>query len=219
MTEKELAKIFWNNVKKALKDQNKTRHNFCLRIGVKEKTLSSMMCRNQCPNIFLLTRIRDALSIECDQLLYSFDSASRRVPLSENEKRLIELIRSNSENRQNIIIDAVSAILEYIKNPDEELHIENVPEQQFQHVETPLIEEASADVSATEQEMLTSEPDDEAVEAVEQHQPPASEPAQHSQTEITAASATTRTATETTQLTRQKERIVQPLLFGLDDSL
>ena len=134
MTDKELAEGFWNNVKKALKDQNKTRHNFCRKIGVKEKTLSSMMSRKQCPNIFLLTLIRNELRMECDELLYSFDSASMRVPLSQNEKHLIEIIRRKPEDKQNTIINAITAVLEYVENPAGELHIENVPEQQFQHV-------------------------------------------------------------------------------------
>lgn len=117
MTDLQLVKSFWNNVKRALKEKNIPRKAFCPDVGLKEKTLSAMICRSTPPDICLLTRIRDALEVEVTSLLYSFDSDDDRVPLSPKEKKLIELVRHIPADKQAAVIDTVLSVLDCIKSP------------------------------------------------------------------------------------------------------
>lgn len=110
MTDKEFVHNFWSNVKKILKQKDIIRKDFCGRIGVKEKTLSAMICRDTPPDILLLTRIRDALDIECTELLYSLQDADRAVFPSGPERELLECLR-NSTLDEDILIKMIIAIM------------------------------------------------------------------------------------------------------------
>lgn len=119
MTKEEFTKGFWNNVKHAVKAKGVNRKTFCPEAGIKEKTFSAMICRNQCPDIWTLRNISAALDMKCSSLLYSFESDDDRVPLTGKEKKLIQLIRLIPAAKQAHVIDTVLAVLECIKTPAE----------------------------------------------------------------------------------------------------
>ena len=132
-----------------------------------------------------------------------------RVPLSQNEKRLIEIIRRKPEDKQNTIINAITAVLEYVENPAGELHIENVPEQQFQHVEVTISEEPPAAPPAPlpEEETQPSVPASEELEAEVQSTSPV----------VPEVASSTATRPSRRRSTKQNEEFSQCSLFDSAD--
>ncbi len=119
MTDKELVHNFWTNVKTILKQKDITRKTFCSDIGVKEKTLSAMICRDTPPDICLLTRIRDALDVEITELLYSLKDTERFVKLGKSESALLDCLRTSILN-EGTLIKMIIAVLAEVSNVAEE---------------------------------------------------------------------------------------------------
>ena len=114
LTKEELTEIFWNNFKYFLRKKNMSQKEFCAKTGMNEKTLSSMISRHACPDIYFLSLVRDVFKLTYAQILLGKEEMNNTVTLSYKEKIVLDIIRSAFPNEQEHILDMTAAMLVFM---------------------------------------------------------------------------------------------------------
>ena len=113
MTQGKLTEIFWTNFTHALAERNMTQRDFAKAANMNEKTLSSMISRKTCPDIWFMAISKEILKCDCTQMLFHYNPVKYTKFLSEKEYAVLELIRKGDKDEQNRKLDVITAFLRY----------------------------------------------------------------------------------------------------------
>lgn len=113
MTQRKLTEIFWTNFTHALAERNMTQRDFAKAANMNEKTLSSMISRKTCPDIWFMAISKEILQYDCTQMLYHYVERAFTRLLTEKERDVLNLIRTGDKNEQNRKLDVITAFLRY----------------------------------------------------------------------------------------------------------
>ncbi len=107
----ELSRSFWNTFRELLDEYGITQKDFCEEIGIKEKTLSAMINRNSCPNIYFLRKINEVFGTDYTYLIDNEIDDREKISLSYKERVVLSLLRNGTEDENNRNLNAIAAML------------------------------------------------------------------------------------------------------------
>ena len=116
-TKDEFTADFWANFKGLLKRKKMTQKDFCTKTGMNEKTLSSMIKRNVCPDVFFLALLHDTFRISFSSLMRGipFEEAEHTADLTYKEKVVLNLLRTGTDEEEDRDLNMIGAMLVYQK--------------------------------------------------------------------------------------------------------
>lgn len=119
ITRESLATTFWENFERILRERSMSQRKFAETANMNEKTLSSMISRRQCPDIWFLALTKEILKYDCSQLLFHYNEKAFTKILTEKERDVLNMIRTGTRNEQNRKLDVITAFLRYANNSDD----------------------------------------------------------------------------------------------------
>lgn len=106
-----LSLSFWEKFRNLLDEENMTQKEFCLEAGMKEKTLSAMICRNCCPDIYFISKVKNIFGVDFTFLIDDTSEDYDETTLSYKEEVVIELLRKGTRVQRERNLNAVAALL------------------------------------------------------------------------------------------------------------
>ncbi len=119
ITKENLTRTFWDNFERILKECDMSKREFAEAVNMNEKTLSSMISRRQCPDIWFMALAKEILKYDCTQLLFHYNERAFTKLLTEKERDILNMIRTGTRKEQNRKLDAITAFLRYANNNDD----------------------------------------------------------------------------------------------------